>query len=151
MMRSQILKVISVFACLATGYGCQVSQPTSTTNLLSDKNPKICIDAPQGKLDAKKVKEISLGTQSVKESGIVSADTSIGYSFNAKSDRELSYRTEDSICVWVYSPDNKLLTNGKITQSGKYTIQVSALKGQNTFNLIMRLDSKKIVEPRIYA
>jgi hypothetical protein len=121
--------------------GCQ-SNPTATSVGAISK----CPDKPVGSLEGKNVKVISLNTQGIKESGIVRVENSVGFSFDAKSGQQFSYRTEDNICVWVYSPDNKLLTNSNIPQSGKYIVQISTLKGQATFNLAMQLSSTEPIQ-----
>jgi hypothetical protein len=66
---------------------------------------------------------------------------STGFTFDAQSGQKLSYATAENVCVWVFTPDNKLLNTQTIPQSGKYTIQVSAPKGSTTFNLTLSLQN----------
>jgi hypothetical protein len=132
----QILKNLIVLTCLATSYGCQNSQViTSQPGSHSDT----CTDMPQGKLDAKDVKKISLESNSAKESGTVKAGQNLAYSFDAKTGNKLSWRTSENICVWVFSPDTKLLKGSDLPSNGNYTVQVSAPKGITTFTLEMGL------------
>ena len=51
----------------------------------------------------------------------------------------MKYKTDDNVCIWIYAPDSSLLTDGKISRDGSYVLQVSALKGATTFNLIANL------------
>lgn len=90
-------------------------------------------------LKEKNLKTISLNTQEIKESGTAYLDTSVGFSFDAQSGQDFTYRTDDSICIWVYTPDSQILTNSKLPRNGKYIVQVSAPRGQTTFNLSMKL------------
>lgn len=123
--------------------GCQQPIPTAITPVSK------CSDKPVNSLEAKNVKPISVNTQEVKESGIVRPESSIGFSFDAKSGQQFSYRTDDSICIWVYTPDNQLLTNGKLPLDGKYIVQVSAPKGQAAFNLAMKISNNEIVQSSV--
>jgi len=120
--------------------GCQQSIPTAITPVSK------CSDKPVNSLDTKNVKPISVNMQEVKESGIVRSDSSVGFSFDAKSGQQFSYRTDENICIWVYTPDNQLLTNSKLPLDGKYVVQVSAPKGQATFNLAMKINNNETIQ-----
>ncbi len=132
MGRSQNLKILSVIVCITTLYSCQSGQPNSQLSL---KSSTTCPDQPQGTLDPKDVKTISISTQSVKESGTVRLGQNLAYTFDAKTGDKLSWRTSDNICIWVFAPSTKLLKGGELTENGKHTIQVSVPSGTTTFNL----------------
>ncbi|OCR02607.1 hypothetical protein BCD67_17875 [Oscillatoriales cyanobacterium USR001] len=88
------------------------------------------------------MKQLSISsTETIQESGQARAGKYIGYAFEAQSGQELSYRTKDNICVWVYAPDTQLLTTKNLTQNGKYIIQISAPQGSTSFSLEMTLGS----------
>jgi hypothetical protein len=114
--------------------GCQ--QP-SNPNVISPVSK--CSETLIPTLKEKNVKTISLNTQEIKESGTAYLDTSIAFSFDAQSGQDFTYRTDDNICIWVYTPDSQILTNSKLPRNGKYIVQVSAPRGQTTFNLSMKL------------
>jgi hypothetical protein len=120
--------------CIDNG---QSSSPTK--NPTAEKSSKICNNQPGQPLSPQNVKSIALGDKDELISGMVSKDNQLGYSFEAKSGQTLQYKTDDEICVWIYSPDNKSLGDLKIAQDGKYVIQVSAPKGFTSFNLKMSL------------
>ena len=136
MGRSQKLKILSVIVCITTLYGCQSGQ---TNSQLSLKSSTTCPDQPQGTLDPKDVKTVSISTQSVKESGTVRLGQNLAYIFDGKTGEKLSWRTSDNICIWVFAPSTKLLKGGELTENGKHTIQVSVPSGTTTFNLEMGL------------
>jgi ARC6-like, IMS domain len=134
----QIWKNLAVIACLVTGYGCQGGQAI-TNSLLPGPSSDTCSDMPQGKLDAKDVKKISLGTQPVRESKTIRVGQNLAYNFDAKAGDKLSWRTSENICVWVFAPDTKLLKGSDLPINGNYTVQVSVPKGTTTFTLEMGL------------
>ncbi len=114
--------------------GCQ--QPSNPIVIPSvSKCPEKLVPSLKGE----NVKTISLNTQEVKESGTAYLDTSIGFSFDAQSGQDFTYRTNDDICIWVYTPDTQILTGSKLPRNGKYIVQVSAPRGQTTFNISMKL------------
>ncbi|MFM5889552.1 MAG: IMS domain-containing protein, partial [Dolichospermum sp.] len=46
---------------------------------------------------------------------------------------------DQTLCIWIYSPDNEVISGGTLPKSGNYIIQVSAPKGSTTFDLNMSL------------
>jgi hypothetical protein len=127
--------------------GCQ--QPANP-NAISPVSK--CSETLIPTLKEKNVKTISLDTQEIKESGTAYLDTSIAFSFDAQSGQDFTYRTDDDICIWIYTPDSQILTGSKLPRNGKYIVQVSAPRGQTTFKLSMKLTtslqqrSKKITD-----
>jgi hypothetical protein len=87
----------------------------------------------------KRVKPVSLDTQVLREKGQLKAGQDLGYRFEGKAGQNLSFRTKEDICVWIYAPDNSLLTDGKLPINGKYIVQVGALKGGTSFGLDITL------------
>lgn len=106
----------------------------------ASQNLNKCEEKPTVTLNTKDVKMVAIGSQLLKESAMLRAGQSIGFSFDGKAGQELLYKTSEGICVWVYSPDNQLLSNPKLAQTGKHTIQVSRLNGSGTFDIEMGLD-----------
>jgi len=123
------------YLTLLTIYGCSTpeSSPTTISSSCPEKPPASIA------LTGNDVQEISLNDQTLTKSGQASATKSIGYKFPAQSGQKLSYTTDSSICIWVYSPDNELISGGNLPKTGNYTIQVSAPKGLTTFDLKMSL------------
>jgi hypothetical protein len=98
-----------------------------------------CPTQPTAVLEANNVKPISLGSQAMKETGMVTNNKSLGYTFTAKSGDKLVYKTNQDICIWVYTPDNQLINSPILPLDGKYTVQVGAMGGSTTFDLGLEL------------
>ena len=86
-------------------------------------------------LDAKNVQEINFEADSITKSGDVGENKSVGYRFTGHKGQKLTYQVNNDVCVWVYTPDNDLLTGTELPKNGKYLIQLSSLKQSATFNL----------------
>jgi hypothetical protein len=113
------------------------SPPTNPTQVQINE----CPTQPEVVLHTKNVKSISFNNETTTESGIVSRNQSLGYTFDGQLGQKLSYTTNQNICIWIYTPDNQLLTSGNLPTTGKYTIQVSAPQGSTTFDLAMNLET----------
>jgi hypothetical protein len=100
-----------------------------------------CPSQPTAVLEINNVKPISLGFQTINETGMVTNNKSLGYTFTAKSGDKLVYKTNQDICIWIYTPDNQLITNPILPLDGKYTVQLAAIKGSTTFNLGLELQN----------
>lgn len=138
------MKKLLLYFTLLMACGCQAlsqaSQPSIQTSTGCPEKPKAALNDPE---------EIQLNNQTVSKSGQASADTSVGYTFEAESGQRLNYRTSDDICIWIYRPDTELLNSGELAQTGKYTLQVSAPKGSTTFKLEMSLDTSQASQPSV--
>jgi hypothetical protein len=140
---TQRLKIISIIICLIASYGCQ----TGKSNSQSSGNNNVCPDLPQGTLDSKDVKAISISNQPAKESGTVRVGQNLGYTFDAKVGDKLSWRTNDNVCVWIFTPTNKPLKSGDLPDAGKYLVQVSVASGTTTFTLEMGIGNTVASSP----
>jgi ARC6-like, IMS domain len=108
------------------------SKETTTSQRSSDCGSQ----PPKGAiLDGKNVQAVNFDEDSIVKSGNVSLDKLVGYRFNGHKGQKLSYKVNNDVCVWVYTPDNDLLTGTELPKNGEYIIQVSALKQPTTFNL----------------
>ncbi|TAG98123.1 MAG: hypothetical protein EAZ18_01435 [Oscillatoriales cyanobacterium] len=128
---------ILVNGLLLISFGC-AAMPNIPSQ--SPTTSKGCLDKPELSLDSQNVKLVVLGEQMLTESGIASQSKSIGYTFEAKANQKLTYKTDKNVCIWVFTPDNQLLNTGVLPTTGKYTIQVSAPQGSTTVDLSMGLD-----------
>ncbi|BDA65950.1 hypothetical protein CAL7716_001160 [Calothrix sp. PCC 7716] len=120
--------------------GCSTSSSNTQNAIASNTSSNQCPDKPIGSLDIKNVKQIQLSSQNLRESGQVRASEDVGYVFEAKSGQRLNRESEQDICIWVYAPDNQIITTKDLSKTGKYTIQISALKGSTTFDLKLSLE-----------
>lgn len=125
-------------------YGCNYMPPVLN---LKQKPSNTCPDIPEITLKPENVENIYLGSEVMKKSNTAKLGQSIGYTFEAKTGQQLSVETKQNICFWVYSPENKILTNTKnLPNNGKYIIQIAALEGSTTFDLSLGLDVVKASE-----
>ncbi|BAY99822.1 hypothetical protein NIES37_38050 [Tolypothrix tenuis PCC 7101] len=139
---NQLILMPPLWVILLIIGGCHVTPQTSLQAVSKQINQaKSCSDKPIGYLDSKNVKPLQISSKTVTETGQIRADQYLAYTFEAKSGQKLSYQTNDNICVWVYAPDNQLITTKDLSQSGKYIIQVSTPQGSTTFSLAMNLQN----------
>lgn len=135
------MKRILLYFLILTTFGLQAC-PKPSNSSESTTNRSVSGECPEkpGIVLSKNVQQVALNSQMSKESGIVSQTKSIGYAFDAQKGQKLTYKTNENVCVWVYTPDSELLNNAVLPKAGKYTIQISAPKGSTTFELAMGLD-----------
>lgn len=112
------------------------------SKIQAETTMKECPQAPNETLIPENVKTISIDGQQIKESGIVQTGRAVGYSFIGKKNQQLRYLTTAGICMWIYSPDNEVITNTTLPQDGKYTAQITTLQGSKTFDIEIGLDVK---------
>ncbi|MBD2138190.1 ARC6/PARC6 family protein [Anabaena sp. FACHB-1237] len=124
-------------------YGCNSSETSSqksSSAINSIIKPATCPKQPNIALQAKNVEEITLSDTILNKSGNVSDNQAIGYKFTAQKGERISLSTSNSnICIWVYSPDNQIISGGKLPTTGKYIMQISALQGQQNFDIQLQL------------
>lgn len=125
------MKKISSFSLLLTMttastilYGCNSSETSSqksSSAINSIIKPATCPKQPNIALQAKNVEEITLSDTILNKSGNVSDNQAIGYKFTAQKGERISLSTSNgNICIWVYSPDNQIISGGKLPTTGKY-------------------------------
>ena len=134
------MKKLLLFFCLLTTYGCQSELPTPI------KSASGCPVIPPQNALLPKIEDISID-KGIKVSGTVRAGEYIGYRFESKQADELSFSSDKSVCVWVFSQSLDLLKDNKLPKAGKYTIQVTVPQGTSTFNLDLKLGSTVVVTP----
>jgi hypothetical protein len=137
-------KCLLLTLLLTSLQGCW-GKGSSQTSAYSSSGAAKCAELPQGTLNAQDVKAIALTSGSNQNSGMVKAGKSVGFSFDAQAGQTFNYQTDDNICLWVFTPDNQLMSTQSLPKSGKYTVQISTLQGSTTFNLAMSLDSPQAV------
>lgn len=116
-------------------YSCTSAVSQSSNG--SDSNT--CPSEPRVALSQNNIEEISLEKSALTKSGNVGVSQAKGYIFEGKSGDKLSYQTDNNVCIWIYTPDNNLLTDNNLELNGKYTLQVEALRGSTSFELEMGL------------
>ena len=116
--------------------GCSTSP---SDQKISTSQKSICPDQPQGSLEDKHVKKISLVGNKLTESGQVNTGQHKGFSFDAKKNQKIIYQTKDDVCIWIYTPSSDLLKSDETPVDGIYTVQIAALKGSTSFTLDLQL------------
>ncbi|BAQ62263.1 hypothetical protein GM3708_2669 [Geminocystis sp. NIES-3708] len=117
------------------------SNNTNNSTQVAEIDPNTgCLKTP-GELSS--AEEINL-QETVAKSGQLTAGKYIGYTFEGKKGQKLNYTTPNDICLWIFQPDTKLLEGVELPIDGKYTIQISLLKGSSTFDLEMSLQDTSI-------
>lgn len=141
------MKKILCFIFLGLLSGCQSLSSQTSNNLSLKQASEIsqeCPRQPEDVLKSANVKAISLSEQPLYESGVAKKGNSQGFIFEAQAGQKFNYRTESDICIWVYSPDNQLLSNQDLPTDGKYTIQISVPQGSKTFEIAMSLGTEQL-------
>jgi hypothetical protein len=123
MMRSILLSLV-VLPIL----GCPMSAVTPQNSAVSDK----CPVEPIQTLQPSNVKPITLPA---KLSDMASQDLQLGYTFEAQTGQKINLRNIDNLCVWIYSPDNQLLSGTDLPKTGKYTIQIASPKSSKKLDI----------------
>lgn len=140
-----IMKRLLLVMLLMLLSGCS-SSSQNNTNSQSDRSQKAsegCPTEPEVVLQKETVKSINLTETMIAQSGIAKKNQSLAYRFEAEAEQKFSYQTEQDICVWLYAPDMALLDSGKLPQDGTYIVQITALRGSTTFDLVMGLDANQ--------
>ncbi|BAY99825.1 hypothetical protein NIES37_38080 [Tolypothrix tenuis PCC 7101] len=146
-MKKSLQKLLLFKFLIACVLGCKNNSLVSTE---IHQPLAVCPEKPSVVLTANNVKKISLNNQTIKESGQASSNKSIAYIFDATAGQEFKYKTtEDNICVWMYSPNNQILNNMIIPETGKYTVQIAALQGATSFSLEMSLQNSNITDKNV--
>ena len=132
---------ILLLASLMILTGCQVPK----FSIFSDKKITKCPEKPTEVLTTENVKEINLTEEEKTKSGFIQKGVSRGYKFEAKKDKKLNYSTEDDVCVWIYTPDLSILQEPNIPEDGIYFIQLSTLKGSQSYEIKFSLKNADTV------
>ena len=141
---SKALPCIILLAC----HGClgknpsDPSSPSSTTAQTNDS----CPDQPKDILESKNVRSMSFANESATASAQLRSGESLGYKFQGEVGKVLNFSTKQEICIWVYTPTNKIIKDLKLTETGQYIVQVSAQKGTQTFTLDLKLSDPKTAQ-----
>jgi Tfp pilus assembly protein PilN len=91
-----------------------------------------CPDQPIQSLQTSNVKSITLPA---KLSDTASQEIQLGYTFEAKTGQKINLRNIDNLCVWIYSPDNQLLSGADLPKTGKYTVQIASKKDSQKIDI----------------
>ena len=121
------------------------SQPFPFNSILPIFTSESCPETPatglQLGLDTVNVEELEIGDKIITRTGNINAGKYIVYAFNGQAGQQLNYRTDDNLCLWVYTPENQLLNGINLSQSGSYLLLVSTTEKSTDFELELSLES----------
>jgi len=141
MMPSKIndMKNTYTLIILLLGCGCQMLEPSYNQNQANQQ----CPSQPLTKLTVNNVKEIELTEKTTTESGIINSMTTLAYAFQAEDGQKLTYKTQQDLCIWIYTPDNQLLNTTTLLKKGKYLMQIASRQGSQNFDINLSLSYPK--------
>jgi hypothetical protein len=139
MMRSGIVdkKLALLLVGLLPSMGC-AAMPASSSAQAPSPTPvqSDCAEAPTGTLNPANVSRVDVRSGTAAVSGMASAGQLVGYNFQGEKNQRFSYTPQDSdLCVWVYTPDNKILKAAELPMTGSYVVQVGTKQGKKDFNI----------------
>lgn len=115
---------------------------SSSSSIESETNATVrvrgCPSSPP-QLSGDRVRDVSIQYRRFRHSGKVTPTKSVGYRFEGKAGQNFDYKTSDSVCVWVFAPDNQLVQTTTFPTDGAYLLQVSAKGHQTEFDLEMAI------------
>jgi hypothetical protein len=108
--------------------GCTNNSSPPKTTLVS----KQCPPKPPSDLVLKNPQVISLGSKLASVGkGSINANQTVGYVFQGKQDQKLSLELKPSqSCIWVITPNDDVLKEKVLPQSGQYIVQLAAANGE---------------------
>lgn len=139
---SKYVKKLGLFLFLLIICGCNNFQKSGSK---IQQNPSNCPSQPKYLLAEDVLKSVSLNKEVTSETGRVNQNQFVGYTFQGKAGEHLNYQTNQDICIWVYTSEGQMLNDPALPKTGKYIIQVSAVKGSTTFELKMSLGDTAVV------
>jgi|GEM_PF-2256576 len=110
------------------------SQETTT------EEPLPCTPTPKNVLEASQLKPISVSAYSTLLSATITSNRDIGYIFSAYAGQKIKYNKLDDICVWIFAPNNRIITDLTFPIDGKYIMQIASLKKSVDFDIYISLE-----------
>ena len=109
----------------------------------SDISQEKCPNIPSGSLTNPEA--INIDGKTFQKTGTISSDNDMGFVFQGKQGQKLSYSSNDNdkLCVWVYTPDNKIFSGVELPVNGTYAIHLASLEKTTTFEIEMKLSNPK--------
>ena len=109
----------------------------------SDISQEKCPNIPSGSLTNPEA--INIDGKTFQKTGTISSDNDMGFVFQGKQGQRLSYSSNDNdkLCVWVYTPDNKIFSGVELPVNGTYAIHLASLEKTTTFEIEMKLSNPK--------
>ena len=109
----------------------------------SDISQEKCPNIPSGSLTNPEA--INIDGKTFQKTGTISSDNDMGFVFQGKQGQKLRYSSNDNekLCIWVYTPDNKIFSGVELPVNGTYAIHLASLEKTTTFEIEMKLSNPK--------
>ncbi|NEP88034.1 MAG: hypothetical protein F6K18_15045 [Okeania sp. SIO2C2] len=156
-MKKSILYLTVLIIC-----GCrELSTTENPLNLPTTSPTPTFVECPQKpiiRLDKTDAKSLSLTENIITISDTVNSEKQLSYKFYARRGKDFNYRITSNVCIWIFSPDTKLLQRRELIiaeqrdspisgeqmsidlpLTGEYIVQVSSPSESTEFNLEMSL------------
>ena len=131
-----VVLFLGLCSCQSLSNISQINNTTVTPN-----SKKKCPNIPSGSLTNPEA--INIDGQTVQKTGRISSDNDMGFLFQGKQGQKLSYSSNDNdkLCVWVYTPDNKIFSGVELPVNGTYIVHLASLEKATTFKIEMKLSN----------
>ncbi|NEP42464.1 MAG: hypothetical protein F6K35_25895 [Okeania sp. SIO2H7] len=159
-----------VYFSLAIIWGCDNSEVAEPELILPNPSPSSslieCPEKPTIRLNKEELESLSLGEEAIAFSNVVNSEQNLGYKFYGRTGKIFNYVITSNVCIWIFSPDTKLLQRreliiagqgdspvwGEVMSidlplTGEYVIQVSTPQDLARFQLEMNLLTPQIPQP----
>jgi ARC6-like, IMS domain len=131
----KIIYFINLFALFILTYSLQSCYKSVSSSI-------DCPKEPSAFLNPKRVEELNLTSTVTSRSGQSSNLQPMGYKFEGEEGQLINYSIKSQdICIWLYAPDNQIITSKALPKKGKYLLQVAQSKGAGTFEIEMSLST----------
>ena len=133
-----VVLFLGLCSCQSLSNISQINNTTVTPN-----SKKKCPNIPSGSLA--NPEGINIDGQTVQKTGKISSDNDMGFLFQGKQGQKLSYSSNDNdkLCVWVYTPDNKIFSGVELPVNGTYIVHLASLEKATTFKIEMQLSASQ--------
>ena len=133
-----VVLFLGLCSCQSLSNISQINNTTVTPN-----SKKKCPNIPSGSLA--NPEGINIDGQTVQKTGRISSDNDMGFLFQGKQGQKLSYSSNDNdkLCVWVYTPDNKIFSGVELPVNGTYIVHLASLEKATTFKIEMQLSASQ--------
>lgn len=120
-------------------FGCDALSPESQSSSVEESDmvslsPVDCSARSQGEL--RNPQPLDFSELTVRKQGTITAEEDVVFIFQGEQGDRLSYEyDEEKLCLWVYAPNNDRISEGELTRSGQYLIQIGSRYPQGTYDL----------------
>ncbi len=108
-----------------------------------------CPSYPQNHLESNQLKIVHFSNIPSLLAQQVKPDQDIGYIFSASARDRFNYSKLGDICIWLFTPDNKIVDSSVLPVTGKYIMQISSARGTVNFEINTTLEKDSTIAQKI--